>query len=450
MYERYLRQDIAKAIVQRPVKATWSGSLDIFETSEEEDTEMEKKWATLADSLKLKNEFERVDILACLGEYALLFLGFSDVHAITQYEQPVRPRENLSLLYVRAFAYNAVNIVEFETNIYDKRYGLPKIYEIVFSGGDSHQVPSQTVRVHHTRVIHVMQGNLLSNYRGTPVLQSVFNRLIDLEKLVGGSAEMFWRGARPGYQGTLKDDYMLPEGTKADLEKQLNEYENDLRRFLILEGIEVSTLETQVSDPQNHIVAQIQMISADTGIPMRILLGSERGELASTQDRDSWFDFIDNRRTEYAETRILRPFIDRLIETTILPTPKDEVERYKVIWPILYKVSEKDKAEIGRTRATAIQQYGTSPFASSILPVKAFYRYCLGMTDDDIEYTESLAQTELEEEILELQLKQLEPAPVAPAAGAGGTTSPRSATRPKSLSSSGKPKARKRPNAGGV
>ena len=32
------------------------------------------------------------------------------------------------------------------------------------------------------------------------------------------------------------------------------------------------------------------MISAETGIPKRILTGSERGELASSQDRDNWFE----------------------------------------------------------------------------------------------------------------------------------------------------------------
>jgi hypothetical protein len=444
MYERFERQDIAKAIIQRPVKATWSGLLDVFETSEEEDTELEKEWARLSQALNFKTEFERVDMLASIGDFAIIFLGYSDVTSLAQYSQPVRKRDGLKLVYLRSFAINAIQITQFDTNIYSPRFGLPEIYTIQFAAGDNASVPSQSIEVHHSRVIHVMQNNLVSNYRGIPILKSVYNRLIDLEKLVGGSAEMFWRGARPGYQGVLKDDYMLSEKSKAELEVQLDEYENDLRRFLILDGVEISNLETQVSDPANHILAQIQMISADTGIPMRILLGSEKGELASTQDRDSWFDFIDNRRTEYAEPRILKPFIDRLIETGILPAPKDEVERYKVIWPVLYKVSDKDKAEIGRTRATAIQQYGTSPFSAAILPVRAFYRYCMGMSDDDIEYTESLSQTELEKEITELQLEAMVP----PQPAQGGDSG--SNTKPKSRKSSGKMKTQRRPNAGGV
>ena len=50
---RYLRQDIAKAIIDRPVKATWRGKFGIVETADDKETEFEKAWKTLSKKLKI-------------------------------------------------------------------------------------------------------------------------------------------------------------------------------------------------------------------------------------------------------------------------------------------------------------------------------------------------------------------------------------------------------------
>jgi len=142
--------------------------------------------------------------------------------------------------------------------------------------------------------------------------------LFDLEKLVGGSAEMFWRGARPGYKGKVDKEYTLTSDEEEDFQDQLDEYEHNLRRFLISRGIDISALETQVSDPSKHVDVQIQMISAQTGIPKRILTGSERGELASTQDITSWYSLIQGRRENYVAGNILRPFNVKVLAFSLL------------------------------------------------------------------------------------------------------------------------------------
>ena len=462
MYDRYLRQDIAHAIVSRPVSATWAGDLDIFETQEEDDTELEKAWHELSNSLLIKTELSRVDTLACLGKFALLFLGFDDVSSPQGYATPVSKSKKRKLLYVRPFGYNVVRIKLLETDMTSPRYGMPTLYEVSPSLSAEVQgeqlVSENPILVHWTRVIHVCLNNIASNYLGTPILEAPYNRLVDLEKLVGGSAEMFWRGARPGYQGVVKDEFILGEDAKEKIQRQLDEYESDLRRFLVINGVEMSALETQVADPQTHIQAQIQMISAVTSIPSRILSGSERGELASTQDRDSWFDFIGARRSEYAEPKIMRPLIDRLIEFGALPPPKSESDGYRIQWPALYRIPEKEKAEMGRTRATATQQYATSPFATSIIPLKAFYKYILGLSDDDIEYIEKVSRTELEDEILDLQLAAMnpeEPNPEGSSPQAGKAEGRKQkgsveAGRPQSKDSSGRVRSEKAPNLGGV
>lgn len=47
---RYLRQDIARAVIDRPVNATWRGKLDIVESDDDKDTLLEKEWKALEDN----------------------------------------------------------------------------------------------------------------------------------------------------------------------------------------------------------------------------------------------------------------------------------------------------------------------------------------------------------------------------------------------------------------
>jgi len=235
---------------------------------------------------------------------------------------------------------------------------------------------------------------------GTPVLEPVFNRLMDLDKVIGGDAEMFWKNARPGYQGNIADDYTMTKTMEDDLINQADEYEHGLRRMMVNKGVTWEALKQEVSDPSPHVSVILQMISAQTGIPVRILTGSERGELASSQDRGEWLSFVQTRREEHTEIRIVRPVIDRFIELGILPTPKDG---YSVKWADLFAQSESARVEIGKARANAIREYFSyGPVVLQALPLDAFFEFCWGLTSDQIELVTEMRNNRDNEEIIEL------------------------------------------------
>lgn len=382
-FNQYLRQDIAKAIIDRPISATWRGELTLLESDDEKDTAFEKDWKELDRKLKIKSNLARLDRLTGLGRYGVLLFGLDDVQKQEDFERPVRAGKR-RLLYIKPLSEKSIKIHKWEMNANNDRYGLPTIYKLSMSapataGGAESEI---TISVHHSRVVHVPGQLMESEVYGLPRLEAVFNRLKDLEKIVGGSAEMFWRGARPGYQGKVDKDFQIDDDTKEALQTQIDEYEHNLRRFLINEGIDLKELGTQVSDPQNHVDIQIQMIAAVTGIPKRILTGSELGELASGQDRSNWLDFVQERREEYAEPYIIRPFVDKCIEYGCLSKPK---EKYSIVWPDLWSASEKEKAEIGKTRAEALKSYADSLGAADLIPAEVFTKFFLGFSDDTVE-----------------------------------------------------------------
>ncbi len=392
---QYDRQDIAAAIVDKPAEATWRGSIAIEENSDAEETQLERAWLDICKELRIKSKLVSLDKLTCIGRYGVLFMGLSD--AINKETLITEPKGKPKLLYIKVFSEGQATIDKFETNPTNSRYGLPLLYNLTIQNNSNGS--SEIFRVHYSRVIHVVRNPLNDDVYGSSVLKKVFNRLMDLEKLTGGSAEMFWRGARPGYAGKLDEGYQLSADDEEELLKQLDEYEHNLRRILVNRGLSMESLTTQVSDPSSHVDIQIQMISAQTGIPKRILTGSERGELSSGQDSVQWKEIIQTRREEYAEHAILRPFIDRLMALGILPEAIEE--NYEIGWSDLFAVGDKERADIGRVRADALKQYASQPGAEYIIPPDAFFEFFLGLASNEIELINEMKEAAMLDESME-------------------------------------------------
>ena len=391
---RYSRQDIARAIIDRPIRVTWRGPLEIIEADDDKETALEKAWVELEKELKLKASFVRLDKLTGLGRYGVLLLGLNDVKKKEDWAMPVLGTNN-KLLYVKPLGEGSVEISKFESRTDNERYGLPTLYEIKIT--DTATNSNTIIQVHWSRVVHVVDEIMESEVTGTPRLEVVFNRLLDLEKVVGGDAEMFWRGARPGYQGVLDKDFGMDPDTKEGLQDQLDEFEHNLRRTFVNQGVELKALAQQIaSSPGDHVDILMQMISAVTGIPKRILTGSERGELSSSQDQDEWNAFVQARREEYAEPRIVRPFVDICIKYGILP--KSSEKTYDVKWQDLFSPSEKDKVDIGKIRAEALAKYAASPVSEGVMPPEAFLRWILGFSERDVELILEMQEAFVKEE----------------------------------------------------
>ena len=395
-FARYVRQDIAKAIIDRPVKATWQGPLEMLESNEKDDTVFEKAWKDLNRKFGIKTRLARVDRLTGIGRYGVLLLGLEDTSNTEGFAKPVTGIRH-TLKYLKPFSEKNARINTYEQDVKNPRYGLPLLYELEVS--DPAGNTNATVQVHYSRVIHIVYDNLESEVLGTPVLEAVFNRLMDLDKVVGGSGEMFWRNARPGYQGIIDKDYTLTKPMEDDLKNQIDEYDHDLRRMLLNAGIKWEELKQAVEDPSTAVAVILQMISAETGIPVRILTGSERGELASSEDRGEWLSYVQIRREEHAEVRIVRPVVDRFIELGILPKPAVD---YSIKWADLFAQSEKARVEIGKSRANAIREYTYSPIAMELLPIDAFLEFCLGFTSDQIALVSEMRKNRDDEELFTL------------------------------------------------
>ncbi len=408
-FNQYSRGDIAKRIIDAPVNVTWKGIPKVTDNQEEE-SEFDKAWNELSEELKIWNRFTRVDKLTGLGRFGILMLGFNDVTSEDGFKTEVQKGDSLALLYTQPYGEGSVSIKTWNSDVTNERYGMPNTYEITLGNDEqadtSTTATSKTIEVHWSRVLHIVDDRNESDVYGTPRLKAIFNRLQDLQKVAGGSGEMFWKGARPGYQAVVDKEYTADNQSLKEVGEQLDEYENNLRRTLRLRGVKMEGLETQVSDPTAHVDTQLKLISASKGFPMRILTGSERGELASTQDDTHWRELIEERRADFAEPMILRAFIDRLLDLELLPDP---IEGYDIEWPDLHTVSDKDEADVGKIRTEALAKYSSSPGAELIMPPEIFLEFIMKLSPDQIERITKAVETMEKEEAKDIDESVIEP-----------------------------------------
>lgn len=385
-FAKYTRSDVAARIIEAPVNGVWEKKPEIVEDVEA-DTEFEKDIQEIIKKKQLFHYLRRTDLLSCIGEYAVLLLGVDD--GLELHEPMVTAKE---LLYIQPYSETSAEIVAWDKNTNSPRYGLPESYRLKIA--EPGKVDSyQTKEVHHSRVVHVAQGLLESNVFGQPKLERIFNRLLNLELIVGGSAEMFWQGAFPGLQFNADADMNMSQ-TATDMKEKIDEYVHGLKRYLTTQGLEVNKLSAEVANPQAHVDVQLQMICIATGIPKRILEGSERGELASSQDGKNWNDRLDSRRRDETEPTILRPVIDKLIAAGIITPPAGG--EYTVNWPDYNVASPKEKAEVGKARTEAAAKYIESGM-DILIPPKQYFEEMLDMDVAQVDRLLAGAENALED-----------------------------------------------------
>ena len=344
--ERYARNGVAARVVEALPMATWRGGAELIEDEDPDKlTTFEKAWDALNDTHQLWNTLQRADILAGLGRYAVVMLGTT----ASNFEQPLKRVGPKGLLYLSIFAEEDALIDKLVDDKSDPRFGLPEFYTVRRMGirplyGAVGQGYNFQRRVHHSHLIHVADGLLDDQVYAPPRLERIWNLLDDLEKVTGGGAEAFWKRADQGLQIDVDPELKLSQESKDNMEEQVEEYIHGLKRVMRTRGVTITPLGSDVAQftgPADGIIAQI---SAATGIPQRILMGSERGELSSLQDKTNWDERVSDRRTQFAGPMVVRPLVDRLIELGVLPEPKE----YEVRWPQIKNLNDAQRAEMAQ------------------------------------------------------------------------------------------------------
>lgn len=372
---RMRREGIASRIIKAYPDETWRLPPRVYEDDTENDTPFESIWQDLERKLRIFHYLHRADILACRNRFSLLYLGFDDANLFTL-PQEVSRRGQLSVKYLSVYGEPHIKIAAFDEDLSSERFGQPLLYEIDIDRGNLENGGIGPKRrlgkrlVHWQRVIHIADGLLEDDLYGAPKLEGVYNYLDDLMKVLGGGAEMFWRSARKDLIVEAHPDAVIanPEQLQDDVE----DYVHGLNRFLGLSNATAKTLPAEFASPRDHFDIIIEAICCYTEIPQRILLGSERGNQASTQDATKWAEANGSRQINFNEPICLRPIIDRFIDLGILPSPQTGADGYTIEWQPLLTEDEDKKADRLVKRTQAMVAYANSLVPEMMMPVEEY------------------------------------------------------------------------------
>lgn len=405
----YDRESLATRVVQVLPRECWQRPPHIFEkesTEDEDSTAFEQAFQDLSMSIRgqswhrdehnngLWEYLQRLDIQSRIGHFGCMLIGLDDTKAEDDLSKPVegynektgeikRTRDR-KLLFLRVFPETLATVAVRNDNQSSVRFGMPEAYKLTFVDTSAPITPSviessQTKDVHWTRVIHAADNLGASELIGVPAMRPVMNRILDSVKLYGGSAEMFWRGAFPGYSiethPSLGGDVEVDEDAVTE---QMENFTNSLQRYLAISGAHVNSLSPVVADPSAHLEAIITAICIVLEIPKRVFMGSERGELASSEDKDSWNERKAARQVNYLTPRIVVPTIDRFIQLGVLPEPKE----YHIDWPDFDTLSDESKAKVQLMRTQADAAYIAGDVSSLIHP-RDYLMESRGLTKDE-------------------------------------------------------------------
>lgn len=344
---RYIRQDIAKRVIDAPVLATWCDA-PILDGGQA----FNDAWDVVIKDLNMAfwQKIIRADKLAGLGCFAGLVVGFDDSGQLIS---PVKPGTGRKVLYMQPYAEASINVKTYESNQSSPRFGMPTIYTItpgrfsaearvgMFQGSFTSQAGKAPFDVHYSRFLCFAENLLEDNVYGRSRMEVVCNVLDDIMKVSGGSAEMFWLVANRGMQVDVDKEMDLSPDDAAALSTEIEEYQHEIRRFIRTRGVKVNPLGSNPVDPRGVFEVLLSLVSAATGIPKLVLIGSSTGTLSSQQDRGNWSDRISERVTEYAEPQILIPLVAMLINAGVLPQPKN----FTVTWPEAFKMNPLERAQ---------------------------------------------------------------------------------------------------------
>jgi hypothetical protein len=313
------------------------------------------------------------------------------------------------LLFMRSFDASQFDVVRWESNPYSPRFNRPVMYRVSLTdyrdqGGVGQ--PRNTIFVHWTRVVHVADnGNQASSSTtlAPPRMKAVLNDVLGDQKVACGAPEMYWKAAMAGVffftNPAAGPDVSVDP---AKVMESFRRYDNGMQKAIVGKGFQAQVLSRTVADPTPYHNLCVERICIKLGIPVRVFKGSERGELASSQDDAQFNDVIRERQNGYVTPHIIFPVLDKLIALGCVRPPKPG-KGYKVKWPDLDSTTDKDKAAIMQQRTMAYSVYKNSDLASMI-PENVFMTRFDSFTDDEADMFLDAAKAQTEEDQLSQQM----------------------------------------------
>lgn len=331
----YSRFGIAKRVVEIYPDVCWITPPNITESSDQFKRELD----LIIERLNMWQRLKGLDTRQRVGQYAGFFMRVKD---------NAKPSDELkklsagnSLIDMMPLYESQLKPLTYEKNVQSERYGQPLTYQFKpRAEGGRNPDTTDTVTIHHSRVIIAAEGADNGGIYGVPVLQSIYNSLMDARKIIGAGGEGFYKNAAQSVVFELTDASSASQNALL-LEKFNDNFDDWMRnrglRGMWTPGLKPTVLQSDLANPKEFLAAALSDIAAGSSVASTVISGMQTGRLASTEDSKSVLSTGQSRRGNWL-TELVRNTIDWMITYGVLP--KSE---YTVEWDDLLALSDTEK-----------------------------------------------------------------------------------------------------------
>lgn len=344
LYALYRRGGIAHGAVEKLVGKCWQTNPEIIEGDQADKKRKQTAWEKKSKQVftnRFWRSFAEADRRRLVGRYAGILLHVRDEK---DWNLPVTKGRGLQKVSV-AWA-GSLTVSEWDTGLNSKTYGQPKMWQY------AERLPNgsnRRVNIHPDRVF------ILGDYSDDAIgfLEPGYNAAVSLEKVEGGSGESFLKNAARQLNVNFEKEIDFNNlaslyGVSIDeLQEKFNEVAGEINRgndvLMTTQGATVTPLVTAVADPTATYNVNLQTFAASVDEPVKILVGMQTGERASTEDQKYMNARCQSRRVDLAFE--IEDFCDKLIDLQIV----DSVSQKAVIWDDLNEQTGTEKLTNAKT-----------------------------------------------------------------------------------------------------
>lgn len=344
LYAMYSRNGIARAAVEKTILKTWQSIPAVWETEDSDETRLEKDIRTRFADLRVWQKLAETDRRSLVGGYSGAILRLADSKGWGEPVETVPGGLDGLVEVIPAWA-GQLTVAEWNTDHNSDDYGKPRMFQFNEAAVGREQKQRQ-MTIHPDRVL-VWSHDMTTE--GRSLLEPGYNALMDIEKVVGSGGEGFWKNAKSAPVLQVDKEATISDMAKAmgiaddkvheAMNDQVEDWQKGFDRLLMLQGMEAKILGVTLPSPEHFMGAAMQVFAASVPIPMKILVGSQSGERASTEDANEWAQTNMARRSTTVIPAITE-FIDRLERFAILPERDWHIE-----WDDLTEATVADKIE---------------------------------------------------------------------------------------------------------
>lgn len=326
----YRRNSLASAAIDKTAAKTWETFPALWETEKPAETELETTIRRHFADRRIWQSILTTDRRAMVGCYAGAILLLADSKTLDQPVDAV-PGAIEGLVGIVPAWEGQLTVAEWDSREDSPTFGEPLFFQFdeAAVGDRMHGKPGRQVKIHPDRVIIWSEDGTVN---GQSVLEPGFNDLIDAEKIKGAGGEGFWKTSRGAPLIEAKDDMSIDQvmanlgavtASEAmdKLNAQIADFQSGFDKGLMLGGMTAKPLQITLPQPDEFHNIPLQSFAASIGMPVRVLIGNQTGERATTEDTKEWARTCMARRENIC-LPLLNELVRRLVAWRILP-PKD-------------------------------------------------------------------------------------------------------------------------------